>query len=139
MKTAYIGVIIIALLTTISCAIAPTQHEIDTANYGPYPKTYRQIIENYMSAYLHDPFSAEYASWKGPSRGWLSNRIYGAKFGYRVCVAINAKNLYGGYVGWRPYQFVINNGNVIYHMGGNRPGTLGYDETMKLCSQPYMN
>lgn len=100
-------IIYIFLIFIVSCATIPTPHEVETADYGVYPYAYQEVVKNFMSETLFDPYSAIYSNWQGPSKGWygVSNRV---SFGYRVCVKINAKNRMGGYTGGKVYFFIIN-------------------------------
>lgn len=95
----------------------PTQQEIESADYGPYPVEYEQIIKNYMQGILKDPSSATYQFLGSPRSGW--NGMGGKKFGYMVCVNINAKNSFGGYTGNRMSYFMIHYGRVIYASHGD--------------------
>ena len=93
------------------CATKPTLEELASADYGQYPSNYELIIKNYMQGTLKDPNSARYQFLNSPKSGWTN--LGGKKFGYIVCVYINAKNSYGGYVGNRMSYFMIKNDRVI--------------------------
>lgn len=99
------------------CSIAPSQKELETADYGSYPSNYKTIISDYMYGILKDPSSAEYKYLNSPQTGW--NSWGGTKFGYIVCAYINAKNSFGGYNGARLYYFLIKNNKVILQHGGD--------------------
>ncbi len=67
-----------------------------------------------MGSRLKDPFSAQYNFLSGPEQQWSS--FFGSiKFGYGVCVTINAKNSYGGYTGQKLHYFLIHNSNIVQH------------------------
>ena len=109
----------LAIATSVVGCAAPTSQELAAADYGPYPDDHEQIIKNYMQSFLKDPESARYQFLNSPKSGW--NSLGGKKYGYIVCVNVNAKNSYGGYVGNRMSYFMINNGRVIdaSHGDGN--------------------
>jgi len=98
------------------CAFRPTHEELRNADYGRYPLEYERIIETRMFEILKDPSSAQYKFLGTPERAWLG--VGGRQFGYAVCVYINAKNSFGGYTGPRLNYFMIRNGSIIRHFGG---------------------
>ena len=110
---------ILALAALLLGCATPTQQELAAADYGSYPADFETIIKSYMQATLKDPESARYQFLNSPKSGW--NGFGGVKYGYVVCVRINAKNSYGGYVGNRMSYFMIRNGRVIdaSHGDGN--------------------
>jgi len=118
MKKLFALLVLFTLVATLSgCAAPLTQEELASADYGKYPSDYENIIKSYMDIRLKDPDSARYQFLNTPQTGW--NRLGGKKFGYIVCVYINAKNSFGGYVGNRINYFMINNGNVIDALHGD--------------------
>lgn len=101
------------VLSLLGCATTPTQKEFETADYGPYPEKYEQIIKAFYSEKLFDPYSAAY-NFSSPVKGW--DRVKGKDvFGWTACAKINAKNRMGGYVGVRPFFFLIKNDQIISH------------------------
>lgn len=99
-----------------ACAGPPSPEQVASADYGPYPDNYEQIVRNYHRTYLKDPSTAQYRGFSTPMKVWWGNRMSGAKFGYRVCVTYNARNSYGGYVGFKTDAALINNGRVIDYL-----------------------
>ena len=99
------------------CAVAPTQDELASADYGAYPSDYKDIVQNYMETRLKDPMSAQYSFLNSPRSAW--NTFGGKKFGYAVCARVNAKNSFGGYTGGKLNYFLIRNGSVILMIGGD--------------------
>lgn len=89
----------------------PTADELRNADYGSYPYDYESIIRSHMRGVLKDPESARYEFLNSPKIGW--NGFGEKQFGHVVCVNINAKNSYGGYVGNRLSYFMIRNGRVV--------------------------
>lgn len=99
------------------CATAPTPRELAEADYGTVPLNYEQTIRSYMAPLLKDPQSAQYDFLNIPRR-WYTV-MGGKKYGWAVCVNINSKNSFGGYVGNRMYFFMINNDQVISSILGD--------------------
>lgn len=127
---------VIMILVSLSGCTAvhkPTNEQISSADYGRFPDDYQQIVKDSMKKTLFDPYSAVYDDWRGPAQGYIYSSS-GSYFGYRVCVEINSKNRMGGYVGSRPFHFLIKNNQVLSSEGGYRPGTIGYEEVKKLCN-----
>ncbi len=109
---------IVSLFLLLSaCAQPPSAEIIARADYGAYPSNFQEIIKTYMGNILFDPYSAVYENWRGPSRGYSGGNFIETKFGYRVCVDINAKNRLGGYVGRKHYYFLIKNRVVVRDLG----------------------
>lgn len=134
----YLGIhvlVAVAFVGLIGCAAAhkPTPEKIAVADYGSYPENYRQIVEDYMKKILIDPYSAVYDDWHGPSKGYFYD-MSGTYFGYRVCVEINTKNRMGGYVGSKPFFFMIKDGLVVKMEGGYRYGSVGDEMVRSLCN-----
>lgn len=127
--------VVLAMLLLNGCALMnrPSPEQIAQADYGSFPTNYQATIKHYMDNVLKDPTSAMYSDWRGPSQGYVSN-MHGAFFGYRVCVMVNAKNSYGGYTGKQPHTFVIKNDSIIQYKGGGVSGTIGLEESYKLCN-----
>jgi hypothetical protein len=95
----------------VGCA-APSPKELESADYGPYPTYYEQIIKLHMQSVLKDPESARYQFLNTPTIAWDGSG--GMKYGFVVCAYINSKNSFGGYVGNRMTYFMINSGRVTY-------------------------
>lgn len=127
---------LLLVLTAVACAPVqpPTQQELQNADPGPYPNNYESIVRDFAASLLFDPSSAQFSNWRGPSPGWVAAPLRGRAIGYRVCVDINSKNRFGGYVGSSPFIFVIANGGVTWHEGGTQPGTVGAEMVRKMCA-----
>lgn len=81
---------------------------------GSPPLNYAESITNWITPTLKDPDSAEYKFQK-PYRQALPAGVFNMKkffLGWEVDAQINAKNSYGGYVGYSPYSFFFQ-GNEI--------------------------
>jgi hypothetical protein len=107
---------LIALALLAGCVSMPTPQETGSANYGPYPSGYQQIVHQYFDATLKDPGSAQYAAMTKPKQYWVHRGLNTTVYGYLVCTAINAKNSFGGYVGFRNAGFLIRDGRVIEYL-----------------------
>jgi hypothetical protein len=119
-----------------ACVTPPTREQIRTANYGPVPENYQEIVKSNMKGTLFDPYTAVYDNWTGPVKGAYAQDYQGNTFyGYAVCVDINSKNQMGGYVGSRPYYFTLINGTVVHREGGYPPGTMGDARARQLCGR----
>ncbi|QYY33554.1 hypothetical protein K2O51_31480 (plasmid) [Cupriavidus pinatubonensis] len=103
--------VLVAAVSLSGCALPPSESELAAADYGSYPMNYEEIIRDYMSSRLKDPFSAQYQFQNSPQRGFYG--LGGAQYGFVVCALINAKNSYGGYTGARPAYFMIRDGAVV--------------------------
>jgi len=74
----------------------------------------QKLATEFLSNRLKDPLSAQY-QWGVVYKGWIRNApIHGAGlvFGYVLDVSVNAKNSFGGYVGFKQYRFVFYNGSI---------------------------
>ena len=116
--------VMVLAMFAAGCAKAPTPDELAKANYGSYPGDYQEVVKRYMNAILKDPSSARYDFYKGPSRAWHRPSLLiggdgSTKFGYAVCVGVNAKNSFGGYTGMKPHYLMVRNGSVIAHVSGD--------------------
>lgn len=104
----------LSLLPILGCA--GFQSPQPGADYGAYPSNYVDIVHEYFNQILKDPESARYR-FDQPERGYMNHSlIYGgdvAWHGYLVKVDVNAKNSFGGYVGYTPYIVKIRDGKVI--------------------------
>ena len=85
---------------------------------GDPPAGYEETIKRHFENTLKDPESARYKFGK-PIKAYANNGIvYGgniAWWGYMVDVEVNAKNSFGGYVGFKPYM-VFFTGNSIHRV-----------------------
>jgi hypothetical protein len=112
----------VVVLMLFGCAAMnkPSPEQITNADYGGYPADYQQVIQDRLSKTMYDPYSAVFTNWRGPSKGYIYD-ITGVYYGYRVCVDVNGKNRLGGYVGSRPFLFIIKNNEIIKAEEGSEP------------------
>jgi hypothetical protein len=83
------------------------------------------VAENYIRSTLKDPFSAQFSSTGACTKGAMKQGFLqgGATFfGYLQKGAVNAKNSYGGYVGFRPYMAIIHDGIVVNYCIEDKDG-----------------
>lgn len=101
-------------LSVAGCAKPPTTAEMATWDYGPYPSNYEEIVKDSMLTILFDPYSAQYHFQSSPSQRWFA-RPFGqpTEYGWGGIVLVNAKNRMGGYVGAKPYAYLIRNGRLV--------------------------
>lgn len=115
LKTIFV-ITFISILLSACASGPPTKKELADANYGSAITTEeaKEKAENFLSDRLKDPNSAQY-QWGNIYQGWIRHApIHGGDllFGYILDVNVNAKNSFGGYVGFKPYRFVFYNGNI---------------------------
>lgn len=103
----------IAVAFVSACSTAPTGEQVAQADYGFYPENYEVIVRNYYNKTLKDPESVKYQGITSPQKYWVSKRFQDTSYGYLVCVTLNAKNSYGGYVGYNTDGILIKNGSII--------------------------
>ena len=114
----FIGAFLLGLsgCVTIYPSYAPTEEELANADYGEKPTQYKEQIETYVKAILIDPESAQFTDYSTPNKGWSSKSPGSFKyFGWLVCVDVNAKNSFGGYVGRNTYYFIFQGNNITYY------------------------
>lgn len=125
MKTSHLAALLGLTLAPAffsGCAtIDPNSPEIAAAaakaGFGEPPAaTWQETIKDFMELRLKDPSSAQY-KFGTPEKGWITKPpISGGGLdltGWMVAVAINAKNSYGGYTGYKDYRFLWRDGRII--------------------------
>ncbi len=96
------------MLLFTACGKRLTLEELRSADFGPYPNNYKEIIKAYYSKILFDPYSAHY-TFEEPIKRYVRG---GEIFGWAVCGTINARNRFGGYVGAKRYWVIISCGEI---------------------------
>src|SRR5208337_1227657 len=68
------------LFSLSNCAVRPIPEQIASADYGPYPENYQEVIKNYYSKVLFDPHGVY--TYENPTRAWdsLGGLIFGGRF-----------------------------------------------------------
>ena len=115
--------VIFVSLSLVGCSIGPTPAQLRNADFGPPPSEgYKENIKSAFDLILFDGASARYRFSK-PVKSYLrAAPVYGTSltFGWRVCGLVNAKNRFGGYVGWRRFfTFFYDDAIVFKIMGGD--------------------
>jgi hypothetical protein len=88
----------------------------DTAQYGPYPTNYKEVIMQWLNKQLIDPDSAR-IEWDGEPKPTDLGKGSEAVSGYLVNFTVNARNQFGAYTGKQKHSVLIRNGEVIKSMG----------------------
>lgn len=118
-------------VSDIKLAPPPTSAEIDAADYGVAPENPKEQVLAKLKIILPDPMSAV-VEWQGECvKSWWLYPPTGTtylpgfrtppppqevRFGWSIKANINAKNLLGGYVGFRLYTFYFRDGKLEYVM-----------------------
>src|SRR6516165_12647299 len=84
----------------------------DTAQYGPYPTNYKEVIMQWLNKQLIDPDSAR-IEWDGEPKPTDLGKGSEAVSGYVVNFTVNARNQFGAYTGKQKHSVLIRNGGVI--------------------------
>jgi hypothetical protein len=108
---------ILLLIYPCACATAPSQSNLKNANYGREISQgeAESLVREFMTDWLKDPASAQY-QWDSVYKGCLTGPIFSSNrynYGYIVNAKINAKNSYGGYIGFTPYSFLVRDGEIV--------------------------
>lgn len=100
----------------------------DTAS-GEAPIQYEESIKSYLGNTLKDPFSAQYKNFSIPKKYINKTRVvtqsptlinvngYATETNthcWLVTVDVNAKNSYGGYIGWTTYVFLFRGESIMW-------------------------
>jgi hypothetical protein len=109
-----------ACLLLAGCSSVPVEQvkaEAAKIGYGtPLPPDWQDMLKTFIGGSLKDPMSAIY-QFGQPVEGMIQKApIRGGGLdaaGYLVSVLVNAKNSYGGYTGFKEYQFLIRDGRII--------------------------
>lgn len=120
MKSLLTVIVALSCMMLSGCAtVSPEQIQAEVAKVGygaPLPADWQETVKAFMETRLKDSVSAIY-KFGEPYQGYLTKApIEGGGLkaaGYLVNVKINAKNSYGGYVGFTDYSFLIRDGVVI--------------------------
>ena len=113
----------------IGCASAPSQEEIENADYGSFQSQDDciRISESKIRRTLKDPSSAQFTHGTCYKGYWGTVPIYGldAVFGYVHQGTVNAKNSFGGYTGASTFSTVIRDGYVVRYCVTDNNGLCG--------------
>lgn len=113
------GVIFASAATALiaGCASGPTPEQIAMASYGREitQAECASVGQELISGAMKDPGSAQFRGTSCAKGWWGSVPILGmgVQFGWLYQGEVNAKNSYGGYVGFRRFQVLIRDGMVV--------------------------
>jgi hypothetical protein len=119
--------ILIAALVA-GCATPPAPQEVASANYGPYPSNYKEIVQGWIKQRFRDPYSIRDLKLGVPEKYWVQDPpLLGGKthYGYMVAVALNGKNAFGAYVGIQAYRLLIRDGRLIAQQNASEVSAMG--------------
>ena len=110
--------IIIFAFCLFGCMSTPSEKDLATVDFGSKPVNYEENIKNIIGAKLKDPFSAQY-KFGNPRKGYRKGGLtFDIAYGWIVPVQVNAKNSFGGYVGFENLYFMIS-GELIENVTYN--------------------
>jgi hypothetical protein len=98
----------------VGCALPGEQSK--NIDYGDPPTDYEAAIRAHFDRILKDPSSVQYREITQPEKGFFRGPIIagGQKtFGWLVKATVNAKNSYGGYVGFKTYTFLFRREHIV--------------------------
>lgn len=110
-------------MTFAACAMSfrggPGAEDMARANFGPAPENPEESILTWMNDTLKDPFSAQLEILAPPEKSWwgnLGSLLYPRDIHYCWLIKsrINAKNSFGGYIGWKRYNFFFRDGKIEF-------------------------
>ena len=121
-----VGTLVITSLLLAACASGPTAMQIKNADYGRdmTPEECVKIAEEFVSNAMKDPSSAQFKNSQCYKGYWNSVPLFGmpVAFGWIQAGEVNGKNSFGGYVGFRPYQILMKNGEVVRYCIADKDG-----------------
>lgn len=88
------------------------------ADVGPVPQKYEQTIHDYLTRTLKDPYTA-HVRIGTIEKASCSMGIWGTHWGWRVPVAVNAKNSYGAYVGEQTEFYWLTSAGQVERVSPN--------------------
>ena len=95
-----------------------------SADHGPYPSNYKQLVLDWYARYLRDPQSMRFGGISLPRKEQIMEKRQ-LVYGYSVCAGVNAKNAFGGYTGMKSKWFFIRDGRILRVITGNQPIYIG--------------
>lgn len=107
--------LLFAMLLLSGCMTTPSTTQLSNANYGQLPSNYKENIQNAIIGGLKDPDSAKF-KFGEPRKAYLQGGLpddFKMYYGWAVPVSVNAKNSYGGYVGYKTMYYMYSNGQLF--------------------------
>lgn len=116
------------MLLISGCASQPTQEDLMHADYGDImtPEECISVAESTIRSQLKDPMSAEFTGEMDCMKegaGAVPLLFMGKKYGYIQTGQVNAKNSFGGRVGFRNFKVLMKNGKAVRSCIANEYGT----------------
>lgn len=124
MRSLVVAAVVVAVFAGCAQIKAPTDAEAAAADYGAFPSDFEAVVRRFNAGRLKDPGSAQYTGWTEPQTYWFGTRDT-STYGYLVCVALNAKNAYGGYTGFRTDGYLLRGGSVVRFFERGQYGASG--------------
>jgi ketosteroid isomerase-like protein len=99
-----------------------TPEELQSADYGEKPVHYEEAVRAYFRKRLRDPDTVQYGEITAPVRGYttsVAGMIVAREtrhYGWSVKATVNAKNSFGGYVGFKTYTFLFRGEKLVQTM-----------------------
>lgn len=99
------------------CVTAPTQQDLANAYYGEQPQSLEYAKATVTSALgnrLKDPSSLQIQNFRTIGKGHYGGGLYKYHYGWVYPFSYNAKNSFGGYVGFQEGYAVFQNDTLTY-------------------------
>jgi hypothetical protein len=109
----------LAMAAPLPIVAETTEIEIppDATVYGEYPKTYQEIITQWLQTQLVDAPSANIEWVTPPKPASLPGPEGQRLFGYLVEFKVNSRNRFGAYTGMQKHGALIRDGKVVKGTG----------------------
>jgi hypothetical protein len=123
------GLVLFGTMTAMTgCGtITASTAEINVADFGPRPENVEARVKTVFANSLKDPDSALYKFGELRHGWYFSGLLNGAEkiFGWVQIVDVNAKNSYGGYVGYRRHYIFFDRYGMVYDVSQKMDGRFG--------------
>lgn len=117
MRSLAVALLVAASATFVSgCAVAPpTPQQIEQASYGEMTaERANEIIIKRLQTTLYDPYTAQLEVFPSTlKKHWATDGKGHHHYGWIIQYRLNAKNQYGGYVGYKNYYAFIEFGYLL--------------------------
>jgi len=104
-------------LSLAGCSSVPTGDELAAANYGRDMRLTdcAAAADEWIASQMRDPSSVQFRRTSCDKGYWGSNPIAGTPkaYGWLYAGEVNAKNAFGGYVGFRSFKVLLLDGKII--------------------------
>lgn len=110
--------------------------EVTQADAGDRPGDVKALIQAHLRTALKDPASAQVEEIVGPAFLSVKASFLGPEaYGWATCFRVNAKNSYGGYVGFHPMVILWRDGSLIRSWGNGDLKSLDSMAADAYCNQ----